>query len=250
MSISSGSGASGLGASSPSSDASAMAQSTGSSGAGSICLANNAPMACSSLAFSTASRNSASLCARKRRHPVLHTWLSPQRSVVARAAHSADDCRRHALFMVKPSKVPSRTELARVALARARMQLLQLRKTATSQGCKYDVLRGGRKHSTTCGGGQCVGASVNAGHVPEEDPRMSFLARVQHIVQCGCELQDRGRRPPAFLGRDVMSVLRPGLLRQDGVCPADVHDLHQHVQRATVHAEGDRKCRGLLCVAL
>ena len=41
-----------------------------------------------------------------------------------------------------------------------------------------------------------------------------------------------------------------GLLRQDGVCLARVHDLHQHVQRATVHAEGDRECRGLLYVAL
>ena len=29
-----------------------------------------------------------------------------------------------------------------------------------------------------------------------------------------------------------------------------VYDLHQHVQRATVHPEGDRECRGLLCVAL
>ena len=48
----------------------------------------------------------------------------------------------------------------------------------------------------------------------------------------------------------MLSALRPGLLRQDGVCLAHVHDLHQHVQRATVHAEGDRECRGLLCVAL
>ena len=48
----------------------------------------------------------------------------------------------------------------------------------------------------------------------------------------------------------MASVLRPGLLRQDGVCLARVHDLPQHVQRATVHAEGDRECRGLLCVAL
>ena len=58
MSIGSGSsGASGMGASSSSSYASAMAQSTGSSGAGSgsICLANNAPVARSSVASSTAS---------------------------------------------------------------------------------------------------------------------------------------------------------------------------------------------------
>ena len=48
----------------------------------------------------------------------------------------------------------------------------------------------------------------------------------------------------------MASALRPGLLRQDGVCLAGVLDLHQHVQRATVHAEGDRERRGLLCVAL
>ena len=48
-----------------------------------------------------------------------------------------------------------------------------------------------------------------------------------------------------------MSALRPGLLRQDCVCLAGVHDdLHQYVQRATVHAEGDCECRGLLGVAL
>ena len=47
-----------------------------------------------------------------------------------------------------------------------------------------------------------------------------------------------------------MSVLRPALLRQDGVCLARVYDLHQHAKRATVHAEGDRECRRLPRVAL
>ena len=47
-----------------------------------------------------------------------------------------------------------------------------------------------------------------------------------------------------------MSALRQGLLRQDGVCLASVYDLHQHVQRATIHAEGGNECRGLLCAAL
>ena len=42
----------------------------------------------------------------------------------------------------------------------------------------------------------------------------------------------------------------PGLLGQDGGCLARVYDLHQHVQRASVHAEGDGKRRGLFCVAL
>ena len=91
---------------------------------------------------------------------------------------------------------------------------------------------------------------MNAGHVPDKDPRLSFFALVQRVVQCGCELQERRRRGPAVLGRDVMSVLLLGLLWQDGVCPARLHDLHQHVQRTTVHAEGDRECRGLLRVAL
>ena len=45
-------------------------------------------------------------------------------------------------------------------------------------------------------------------------------------------------------------MLRPGLLRQDGVGVARMHDLHQHVQGATIHAEGDRECRGLSPVAL
>ena len=52
-------------------------------------------------------------------------------------------CRRHALFMTTSSNEPSITERARVALACAWMQLLKMRKTATSQGCTYDVLRGG-----------------------------------------------------------------------------------------------------------
>ena len=100
-------------------------------------------------------------------------------------------------------------------------------------------------------GGHRALAGVDAGRVPEKDPRMSFLARVQHGVQCGYELQDRGRRDgPAVLRRDVVSALQPGLLRQDGVCLARVYHLHQHVQRARVHAEGDRECRGLLSVAL
>ena len=48
----------------------------------------------------------------------------------------------------------------------------------------------------------------------------------------------------------MVGALRPGPRGQDGVCLAGVHDLHQHVQRATVHAEGDCECRGLLGVAL
>ena len=93
-------------------------------------------------------------------------------------------------------------------------------------------------------GGHRALAGVDAGRVPEKDPHFSFFARVQHVVQCGCELQDRGRRDgPAVFRRDVVSVL----LGQDGVCLDRLLD--QHVQQATVHAEGDRECRGLLGVA-
>ena len=99
-------------------------------------------------------------------------------------------------------------------------------------------------------GGQGGLAVVAACHVPEKDPRLSFHARLPDVLQSGREQQDRSRRCPAVLGRDVASVLWPGLLRQDGVCLARVHDQHQHLLRATVHAEGDGECRGLLRVAL
>ena len=69
-----------------------------------------------------------------------------------------------------------------------------------------------------------------------------------HGDHCQCELQERRSGYPVGLWSDVANVLWPGLLRQDGVCLARVRDLHQHVQRATVHAEGARECRGLLCV--
>ena len=45
------------------------------------------------------------------------------------------------------SRAWSGPRLVLVAQVRA-VQLLKLRKTATSQGCKYDVLCGGMKHST------------------------------------------------------------------------------------------------------
>ena len=91
---------------------------------------------------------------------------------------------------------------------------------------------------------------MDAGHVPEEDPRLSLSAWIEHVIQSGRGLQDRARRGPAAHRSDVMSALRPGLLGQDGVRLARVLDLHQNVQRATVHAEGDCERRGLLCVPL
>ena len=116
MSITSGSsGASGMGASSSPSEGSAMAQSTRSSGAGSgaICLAKSSPSAWSGAASSTASLKWVSPRARRRRQPIAHTWLASHRSLTARAAHSADDWRRHGLFTTNSWEVSSMTERAR-----------------------------------------------------------------------------------------------------------------------------------------
>ena len=81
------------------------------------------------------------------------------------------------------------------------MQLLKL--TATSQGCRYDVLRGGRKHSTKCGRAVLHGCQRGLVRLlamfQRRDPTLSLLAWIEHVVQCGRELQDRGRRCPAVL---------------------------------------------------
>ena len=122
---------------------------------------------------------------------------------------------------------------------------LQVRRAVRREEAQHDVRE--------CGlhGGQSGLAGVDAGHVPEKDPRLSLPPWIEHAVQCGRELQERRRRRgPAVLRCDVVGALRPRLLGQDGVCLAGVHDLHQHVQRATVHAEGDCECRGLPRVAL
>ena len=67
------------------------------------------------------------------------------------------------------------------ALACVWMQLLKLWKTARSQGCKYDVLFGGMKHSDVRElrrlGGHGAIAGMDAGHVPEKDSRLSFLVQ-------------------------------------------------------------------------
>ena len=107
----------------------------------------------------------------------------------------------------------------------------------TREEAEYDV------RALLLHGGHRALAGVDAGRVPEKDLRLSFFARVQHVVQLGCELQECRRDGPAVLRRDVVSAL----LWQDGVCLGRLHD--QHVQRAMVHAEGDRDCRGLLGVA-
>ena len=137
-----------------------------------------------------------------------------------------------------------------MALACVWLQLLKLRKTATSQGCKYDVRRGGMKHSTTCGksglhGGQGGLAGVDAGHVPEKDPRLSFFAWVHHVVQCGRELQDVVVVAQSF--SDVTWRVCSG--QGCSGKTASVLPACTICTRATVHAEGDRE-RGTLCFAL
>ena len=120
---------------------------------------------------------------------------------------------------------------------------LQVRRALWREEAQHDVRESGPH------GCQCGLAGVDAGHAPEEDPRLSLSALIEHVIQSGRELQDRGRRGPAVLLSDVVSALRPGPVRASRRLSC-VHDLHQHVQRATVHAEGDCERRGLLCVAL
>ena len=113
---------------------------------------------------------------------------------------------------------------------------LQVRSASWRYEAQHDVRERGLH------GSQSGLAGVDAGRVPEKDPRLSLPAWIEHAVQCGCELQERGRRGQAVL--HVVSVLWPGLLQQDGVCLAGVQDLHQHVQSATVHAAGLASRRG------
>ena len=184
MSMISGSGgASGMGASSSSSDASAMAQSTGSSGAGSgsMCQEKGSSWAWSAVASATASLKWASLWARNGRHPVVHALFSSQKSVTARAAHSAEDWRRHALFVAKAfegaiedgagkSGARLRPDAAREAAEDGHVAGLRVRSAVRRDEAQYDVRE--------CGlhGGQGGLAGVDAGHVPEKDPRLSFFA--------------------------------------------------------------------------
>ena len=238
MSISSGSGgASGMGASSSSSEGSAIAQSNGSSGSGSstMCLAKSSSWAWSAAASSTASRKAPSLWARKRCQPVDHTWLASQRSV-----HCAGCpfCRRLAPprlvhgqaceGVVKDGAGKSgarlRLDAALEAAEDGHVAELQVRRALWWEEAQHDVRKSGLH------GCQCGLAGVDAGHVPEEDPRLPLSVWIEHVIQSGRELQNRGRRGPAVLRSDVASALRPGLLGQDGVCLAGVHDLHQHVR--------------------
>ena len=136
--------------------------------------------------------------------------------VVAVGAQATPSSRPRRVFVAEvmntSSNEPSRTERGRVALACAWMQILdchveglQERRAVRRDEAQHDV-RERRRH-----GGRGGLTGLDAGHVPERDPHLFFLARVQHVVQCGRGLQDRCRRCPAVVWRDVMSVLRPRL---------------------------------------
>ena len=70
---------------------------------------------------------------------------------------------------------------------------LQVRRASWREECEHDVRESGLH------GGQGGLTGVDAGHAPEKDPRLSLLVRVQHVVQSGRALQDRGRRRQAVL---------------------------------------------------
>ena len=69
----------------------------------------------------------------------------------------------------------------------------QVRRASWREECEHDVRECGQH------GCQCGLAGVDAGHVPEEDPRLPFSAWIEHVVQGGRELQDRGGRGPAVV---------------------------------------------------
>ena len=70
---------------------------------------------------------------------------------------------------------------------------LQVGRALWREEAQYDV------RELLLHGGQGGLAGVDAGHVPEKNPRLSFLAWVHHVVQCGRELQERRRRCTAVL---------------------------------------------------
>ena len=193
MSISSGSGgagASGVGASSASSDASAMAIPRG--------LREQALVRSVS---PTSRQERAARCPlqqhRGRRRCVRASdatqWSKPCSRRQNPGLRATPIKLTTVVAMPCSSRWRPRTERARVALACVWMQLLKLWKTATSQGCKYDVLCGRREGTSPSWRPGCP-TGVDAGHAPENDPRLSFLTRVRHVVLSGRELQDRGRR--------------------------------------------------------
>ena len=197
--ISSSGGASGMGASSSSSEASAMAQSTGSSGvgSGSMCLEKRSSREWSAAASVTASRKSP-LWARKR-CPVVHAWFLSQRSFDCASCpgRRLAPCFVHDQVVEGAVKDGAGKRGARLrldaALKAAEDGHVAGRRASWREECEHDVRESGLH------GGQGGLVGVDAGHAPEKDPRLSFLIRVQHVVQSGRGLQDRCRRCPAVL---------------------------------------------------
>ena len=64
---------------------------------------------------------------------------------------------------------------------------LPIRRAVRQDEVQYDV------RELVLHGGRGALAGVDAGHVQEKDPRLSFLAWVQHVVQSGRGLKDRRR---------------------------------------------------------
>ena len=65
---------------------------------------------------------------------------------------------------------------------------LQVRRASWRDEAQHDVRESGLH------GGQGGLTCVDTCHLPGKDPRLSFLARFQHVVQSGRDLQDRGCR--------------------------------------------------------
>ena len=76
-----------------------------------------------------------------------------------------------------------RLDAAREASEDGHVAVLQVRCATWRDEAQHDVRESG----------------IHGGHVSAEDPRLSLLSRVHHVVQTGRELQDRGRRCPAVL---------------------------------------------------
>ena len=184
-------------------DASAMAHSTGSSGAGSgsMCLQKSSSRARSAADSSTASLKWASLWARNGRHPVVQALFSSQRSASCPFGRRlAPPCFVHGQAFqgaiedgAGKGGARLRLDAALEAAEDGHVAGLQVRRASWREEAQHDVRESGPH------GGQGGLAGVDAGQDPQKDPRLSILARVHHVIQGGRELQDRGRCCPAVL---------------------------------------------------
>ena len=84
-----------------------------------------------------------------------------------------------------------RLDAALEAVEDGHVARLQVRRASWWDEAQHDVWESGLH------GGQGGLAGVDAGRVPEKDPRLSFSARVHHVVQSGREPQERRRRGTA-----------------------------------------------------